>query len=419
MSTTVITGPAASAGRATGAPAAAAGERESLQTGLWGLPWTVVLAATAITSTLVGVQWDIAWHRSVGRDTFWSPPHMAIYLGAILAGLSAAHAILTTTFGRDAAAAAARGAAVRIWGFRGPLGAFVSAWGGMAMLASAPFDDWWHNAYGLDVKILSPPHTVLALGIFALCSGALLTVIGHLNRARHAERRALQVAFVFTAGMVLVLVMTFVMQLTHLVHQHGPRFYRVVGLMAPAVLIGLGRAPLGVGGRLRFGATAVAGVYTAAMLAFLWIFPLVPAVPRLGPVFNPVTHLIPQGFPLLLIVPSLLIDLCAPRLEARLGGRSAWWLALALTGLWMVSFVVVQWLFASFLLSPAGHNAIFGSHYAGYGARADWAERRGAFIELEPRTDRFAQMMALAALATLLSTRLGLFASSALGRLRR
>ncbi len=28
------------------------------------------------------------------------------------------------------------------------------------MITSAPFDDWWHNAYGLDVKILSPPHVV-------------------------------------------------------------------------------------------------------------------------------------------------------------------------------------------------------------------------------------------------------------------
>ena len=62
------------------------------------------------------------------------------------------------------AAGGAREASVKMWGFRGPLGAFITAWGGIAMLVSAPFDDWWHNAYGLDVKILSPPHTVLAAG---------------------------------------------------------------------------------------------------------------------------------------------------------------------------------------------------------------------------------------------------------------
>ena len=57
---------------------------------------------------------------------------------------------------------------MRFWGFRAPLGAWVCIWGAFAMLTSAPFDDWWHNAYGLDVKILSPPHVVLAAGIGAI-----------------------------------------------------------------------------------------------------------------------------------------------------------------------------------------------------------------------------------------------------------
>jgi hypothetical protein len=39
-------------------------------------------------------------------------------------------------------------------------GGWVCIWGALAMLTSAPFDDWWHNAYGLDVKIVSPPHMI-------------------------------------------------------------------------------------------------------------------------------------------------------------------------------------------------------------------------------------------------------------------
>ncbi len=58
-------------------------------------------------------------------------------------------------------------------GFRAPLGAFIAAWGGIAMLTSAPFDNWWHNAYGLDVKIVSLPHTLLILGIRAVGVGML------------------------------------------------------------------------------------------------------------------------------------------------------------------------------------------------------------------------------------------------------
>ena len=61
-----------------------------------------------------------------------------------------------------------------MWGFRGPLGAFVCSWGGVAMIASGPFDNWWHNAYGLDVKILSPPHILLALGMTGIRFGTLI-----------------------------------------------------------------------------------------------------------------------------------------------------------------------------------------------------------------------------------------------------
>src|SRR5207249_10910717 len=103
------------------------------------IPWYLWASIVGVTSAMVGVHWDIFWHRSIGRDTFWTPPHMAIYLCGVLAGISSAYLILSTTFGR---AAGVGDAAVRIWGFTGPLGAFVAAWGGIAMLTSAPFDDW-------------------------------------------------------------------------------------------------------------------------------------------------------------------------------------------------------------------------------------------------------------------------------------
>jgi hypothetical protein len=71
-------------------------------------------------------------------------------LGAVLTGFSCAYLILHTTFAGDRAV---KNAFVRIWGFRGPLGAFIAAWGGFAMLTSAPFDNWWHDSFGRDVKV--------------------------------------------------------------------------------------------------------------------------------------------------------------------------------------------------------------------------------------------------------------------------
>src|SRR6266699_5033655 len=127
--------------------------------------WLILLAAT---SAIVGVIWDISWHRSIGRDTFWTPAHLAIYLGGILAGGSCGWLVLRTTF---SATVEEQAAGVTFWGFRGPLGAWVAIWGAIAMLASGPFDNWWHNAYGVDVKVLSPPHVILALGFTGIQLG--------------------------------------------------------------------------------------------------------------------------------------------------------------------------------------------------------------------------------------------------------
>src|SRR4029453_14969557 len=119
------------------------------------VPWPIYAVLFASPSVVLGVMWDISWHRSIGRDTFWTPAHLAIYLGGIVSGLTCGYVALKTTF---AATPEERGPAVPFWGFRAPLGGWVCIWGAFAMVTSAPFDDWWHNAYGLDVKIISPPH---------------------------------------------------------------------------------------------------------------------------------------------------------------------------------------------------------------------------------------------------------------------
>src|SRR5579864_5289412 len=139
------------------------------------VPWYIWCSVAAVTSVMIGGYWDISWHMSIGRDTFWTPAHMAIYLCGVLAGLSCGYLILATTFGDFSHL---RSMSVKLWGFEAPLGAFIAAWGGVAMLTSAPFDNWWHSAYGLDVKILSPPHVLLILGNLAVNTGTLILILG-------------------------------------------------------------------------------------------------------------------------------------------------------------------------------------------------------------------------------------------------
>src|SRR3954470_9902305 len=97
--------------------------------------WHAYAVVAAATMIVTGMIWDISWHMSIGRDTFWTPAHMLIQGGGLLAGLSSGVVALRTTFGGSAEAKAR---AVVFWGFRAPLGAWVAILGCGAMLTSAP-----------------------------------------------------------------------------------------------------------------------------------------------------------------------------------------------------------------------------------------------------------------------------------------
>ncbi len=150
---------------------------------------------------------------------------------------------------------------MRVLGFRGPLGAFIAAWGGITMLTSAPFDDWWHNAYGLDVKILSPPHVLLAIGIGAIHVGALIFVLGRMNRVEGRARQVLTMAFLFVSAMLLLAVMTLFMERTVRPLMHSAPFYGIVAAIAPLILCAASR-----GSGHRWGATLAAAFYSLFLL---------------------------------------------------------------------------------------------------------------------------------------------------------
>src|SRR5215468_2434533 len=173
------------------------------------LPWFAWTSLASVSLIVVGLYWDISWHMSIGRDSFWTPAHLAIQAGGIIAGGSGALLILTTTFRRSAKL---RPAAIRVWGFHGPSGAFLGVWGAATMVVSAPFDNWWHGAYGLDVKILSPPHMVLTLGILAVAAAGLLLVLAAMNRASDPARVRLGLAMFVIGGEIVVLAMTAILE---------------------------------------------------------------------------------------------------------------------------------------------------------------------------------------------------------------
>ena len=334
-------------------------EREFPTWARWlALEATVPVVLLASAAIVIGLHWDIAWHRSIGRDTFWSPPHVLEQVASALAGLLCGWRVIYTSFlGPDSL----RATAVRWWGiFYGPLGGWICIWGALALVTSAPFDNWWHAAYGLDVKILSPPHVLLLLGMLTLQLGAMVMMLSEQNRARAAEGDRKSVLLAVSMGFIVLMAATIVYEDTGIPNlHHTTKFYAIYGAIFPIFLVSISRA-----GTYRWPATTAAVVHTVLMIVLNWVLVLIPAEPRLAPIYNRVTHLVPPGFPVLIVLPALVIDTLLRR-----GPRGDWRLSGLLGPAFVLALFVVQWPFASFLLSLEQPNHLFGTGYWDYNIR--------------------------------------------------
>ena len=374
------------------------------------IPWYIWIGVAAVLSTTIGGTWDVSWHRSIGRDSFWTPAHMLIYLGGVLAGVVGLFLVLKCTFGRNAQL---RATSVSILGLRAPLGVFLAGWGGLAMLTSAPFDNWWHNAYGLDVKIISPPHTVLILGIRAVAFGMIFLILAAMNRAAAAKDSVLfhrlQVLFLVLAGDAIGSQMFFVQEKTWDVLLHQASAYIAVGIAVPIFLAAFWQAS-----RSCWAATATASFYTLLTIAQILILPLFPAQPKLGPVYFPVTHFVPAKFPVLIVVAAFALDLLWQRTRA----WKPWQIALVSGFVFIAVLTAVEWPFAKFLMSHASQNRFFGTGYYQYTARATGPDRARVFFNPDHGVALYWGLLR-AALYASLSTWIGLAFGHWMGGLQR
>lgn len=353
------------------------------------VPWYIWCALASVTSAVVGAHWDISWHRSIGRDTFWTPAHIAIYLCGVLAGVAYGYLILSTTFRKNAPLVES---SVHILGLRAPLGAFIASWGGIAMLTSAPFDNWWHDAYGLDVTILSPPHVLLFTGVYAVLIGTAVLLAGHLNRATGRAKGLIRWLFLYLGGIMMVGAMVLIMELTSLTHLHNSLPYVVTATLVPIIMTAMSRVT-----GIKFAATFVAGFYMFFSIACIQILPLFPAEPKLGPVYQHVTHFIPPQFPVLLIVPAFLLDLFWQRTK----NWSPWAITAGSAALFVLSLVAVEYPFAGFLMSPAAHNSFFGTGYLPFGTPPQSFLARHTFNVTDSPTQFFVGVLMALAVCTL------------------
>jgi len=189
----------------------------------------------------------------------------------------------------------------------------------------------------------------------------------------------------------------------------------------------------GTGASGRWGATCTALIYMAVVCALVWLLPLFLARPLTAPIHNPTDHMMPPAFPLLLVVPAVVVDWLRWRfLFQQVGGADlqvgatksggshgrALWCAVAAGAGFSASLVAVQWFFAKFLLSPAADNWFFagGGRHWPFFLKIDQARTAFWGVKQEPLTWRAAL---LAMLFAVVSSWIGLHVGTWLSRLRR
>jgi len=324
-----------------------------------GIKPYVYVCVVASVSIILGFIWDISWHMSIGRDRFFTPPHCFIYAGAVIAGCFSGYQVLRISFWGTPAEKAG---SIKFWGiFYSSLGGLLCIWGAMAMLTSAPFDNWWHNTYGLDTKIFSPPHTLLLTGMITIQIGAYVSVVaagaGKTFDAKTTKKH--NWIFAIAAGSVLSTLFTLFTELLEPSLMHSIGFYEAAGLIFPVYLLAVSRAS-----KTKWGATAASAVFMAEMIFMVWVLELVPAKPLLGPVFNHFDHYQPFRFPLLLIFPAMVIDI----INNKLKNQSIWLVAPATALAFLLVILPVQWYFGTFYhTSVYSRGWVFASYSLNYG----------------------------------------------------
>jgi hypothetical protein len=122
------------------------------------------IAASLFTTVLAG-QWDVWWHTTIGRDTFWEPPHMLIYGSVTLAIFLGVVGYLKTKAPEWR----------RIAGFL------------IIVPFLAPLDELWHKWFG--VEDLTSPMVVWALPHVLLIAAVATALIFTLPLLRKEESK--------------------------------------------------------------------------------------------------------------------------------------------------------------------------------------------------------------------------------------
>jgi hypothetical protein len=166
---------------------------------------------------------------------------------------------------------------------------------------------------------------------------------------------------------------------------------------------------------LRWPATTTAAVYMGLWIALLWLLPLFPAEPKLGPIRQPTTHMVPLEFPILLIVPGLAIDI----IMRRVGRGRDWLLSILLGVAFFVALLAAQWPFGSFLMSKYARNWVFAVHRFPYYFDPDWDVTQFQFYKWDADSTALLVGLVIAIPLAIMAARVGLWWGNWMRRVQR
>lgn len=159
-----------------------------------------LLVSIGILLTASAGGWDITNHLLNKPESFLSPPHAALYTGVSMVIIGAimiyiCHGDLRDTECRNKLPSrnnSTSNAFILHLDVKHltslPLSVKLIFLGVSMLVAAGPFDFIWHSAFGLD-GLLSPPHSILTVGM-ALCSiGALLGIVTSNWMSIHDNKR--------------------------------------------------------------------------------------------------------------------------------------------------------------------------------------------------------------------------------------
>ncbi len=196
-----------------------------------------VLVAIALLKlgNLFGGIWDIQWHVAIGRDSLWIPPHLLV-LAAFASGLGLVITALVHET-RLARSGVHLEGTTRLGPIYAPPALFGVFLGFVGALLSGGFDELWHEIFGIDVTLWSPPHLAIMLCTMIVDYSLLMGLAASAARMgwKFEPRRAFFWAFILVGAYTFEAV-NFQMAQAFIVSFHA-QGAGLIGLLFP-ILVG-------------------------------------------------------------------------------------------------------------------------------------------------------------------------------------